>query len=185
LSTTLQTTVDKVTDQVNHTVHETVEALEDYFGVLSNLDDYAMMVAKNLIDNFGDDNDFELEDLLPPNLNVSSFDDDLKAVIPNTDITFRFDDLDLYLELETIHNVSATYTVKLFQNGAIPIGLDLPNNIKFGVVVSADLILNITGGLDITGGLHIKVDDHVATRIKLFGDEVSEMNMRVASVRYI
>lgn len=171
--TTLNTTIKKVESQVNETVVETWHALETYFKNTSNWDDYAISVWNNI----KEDNEFELTDLLPPNVNVSSFDDDLKATLPDTTITFRFDDLDLYLELETILQASATYTVKLIPPGGNPLGIALPNNINLGVIFSADLIFSIEGELDITGGLHIKVDDHVAMQLALFGDEVSDMTL--------
>lgn len=172
-STALQTTVDRVTEKVNDTVIETLDALEAYFRDSYNWDDYLKLVYNN----YKQDNDLDITDLLPPNVNVSSFDDDLAAAIPDTTITFRFDDLDLYLELETILNASATYTLKLIPPGANPLGLDLPNNIKFGVVFSADLIVSIDSELDMTGGLHVKVDDHVAMQLELFGDKVSDMTL--------
>ena len=172
LGTVLNDTAAKVYTQVNETVRETFNALDTYFSNHSNWDDYFMSVYTNI-----EKDGLDLEDFWPPNLNVSSFDDDLEAAIPYTTMTFRFDDLDVYLELETILDVSAVYTLKMIPPGVKPYGIDLPNNVKLGITFSADLILAIDGSLDITGGLHIKVDDHVALRLQLFGNEVSDMEL--------
>ncbi|SMR46132.1 unnamed protein product [Zymoseptoria tritici ST99CH_1E4] len=176
----LNDTVNNVIDRVNETVTETFDAFDAYFSNYHNWDDYADGVTENILED-----GFDLTDLLPPNINVSSLDDELDLAIPATTITFRFEDLDLYLELETKLKASATYTLKLMPSGANPVGIELPNNINFGVIFSVDLILAIDGELDITGGLHVKVDDHVAMRLELFGDKVSDMSLEGGHVELL
>ncbi|KJX94168.1 hypothetical protein TI39_contig4212g00001 [Zymoseptoria brevis] len=171
-SDVLNDTVNNIIDQVNETVTETFDALDAYFSNSHNRDDYVEGVAENILED-----GFDLTDLLPPTIIVSSFDDELDLAIPPTTTTFRFEDLDLYLELETKLKASATYILKLMPPGANPVGIELPKNIKFGVTFSVDLILAIDGELDITGGLHVKVDDHVAMKLELFGDKVLNMSL--------
>ena len=95
--------------------------------------------------------------------------------VPDVTLSFRFEDLDLYLELETILNVSAQYTIPLYHSNT-PVGLSIPG-LDLGALFTVDLILAVDGSLDMTSGLHLKVDEHVALDIALLGDHVSEIDL--------
>ncbi|CAK4030554.1 Hypothetical predicted protein [Lecanosticta acicola] len=168
----LETAKVTVENDVNNTIHAVEDALEDFYHNcnISCEMHYFGDVVKALYDD-----GVQIEDLLPPNVNVS-FEQNFTSPIPDTTVTFRFDDLDLYLELETILNASASYTLPLIAGAATNINLD--GTLKPGAFFNVDLILEVDGSLDITSGLHIKVDDHVALDMQLFGHEASGIDFR-------
>ena len=94
--------------------------------------------------------------------------------IPECNIRFQFDDMELYLDLRTYLNAGATYEINLFATQS-PIGIKVGPALQLGVVLSVDLILAAEVAIDMSGGFHIKLDDGVAMDIVLFGNEVSNM----------
>jgi hypothetical protein len=95
--------------------------------------------------------------------------------VPDTDLQIKFDDLELYMELNTVISAGATYAIKLFATQS-PLGI-MVGDLVLGAVISVDLILAVEGEIDISSGFHIKLDDGVELNLALFGDKVSNMNM--------
>lgn len=96
--------------------------------------------------------------------------------IPESNMRIRFDDIDLYLELNTLLSGAATYEINL-HSSISPIGIKVGPMIQIGVVAGVDLILSVekNGNIDISTGFHVKIEDGVTLNIALFDDKISEM----------
>jgi hypothetical protein len=122
------------------------------------------------------DDGIDIADFLP-HMNQSAIPSELTLTpIPDTNLTFRFEGLDLYLELETILGASTTYTLPLCRSKTA-YGFSFNNDLKIGATFTVDLILTVEGSLDMTSGLHVKIDDAVTLDIALFGDEISGIDL--------
>jgi hypothetical protein len=120
---------------------------------------------------------FDLKDLSYPLPTIDlAFDLDVPSV-PDTDLQIKFDDLELYMELNTVISTGATYAIKLFATQS-PLGI-MVGDLVLGAIISVDLVLAVEGEIDISSGFHIKLDDGVELNLALFGDKVSNMNMSV------
>lgn len=163
----------EVENEVNTLITETKDAVEDYIDRLDswrNVTGYINSTYHNFQDGF------DLTDFLPPTLDLSFDNETNLTAIPESMLTFRFEDLDLYMELDTSLSVEAEYTLPLYHSNT-PVGISLPDGLEFGILFTVDLILSVSGSLEMTSGLHVKVDDHVALNIELFGDEVSGIDL--------
>jgi hypothetical protein len=145
---------------VFNTVDNFTQEVEDYF------EDYFKSVATNVEDGI------DWRDFAFPPLNYS-FDMDI-APIDDVTLNFMFDDLELYLELNTVLAAGATYELNLFTSNT-PIGIGVGKNLTLGVVFKVDLLLSVQGEIDISSGLHIKLDDGMGIDIALFSDAVSNI----------
>ncbi|KAL1591972.1 hypothetical protein SLS60_011564 [Paraconiothyrium brasiliense] len=152
--------LNKTVSSVFNTVDNFTQEVEDYF------EDYFKGVAKNL------DDGVDWHDFAFPPLNYS-FDMDI-APIDDVTLNFMFDDMELYLELNTVLGAGATYELNLFTSNT-PIGVAVGKNLTLGVVFKVDLLLSVQGEIDISSGLHIKLDDRVGIDIALFSDSVSNI----------
>lgn len=132
------------------------------------VDHYMDTVKANLDDGF----DIEDFDLPPIGLD---FNVDLPE-IPECHLQFKFEDLDIYILLDTILTTSATYKLNLYTSNT-PIGLGIGDDLTIGVVFSIDLILNVDGDIDISSGFHLKLDKGVSLDIALFSDDISEITL--------
>ena len=116
-----------------------------------------------------DASDFEYPTFeLPFDLNVSA--------IPEANLRFQFDGMELYLEIGTVLSAGATYEITLFATQS-PIGASIGQDLMLGAVLTVDLILAVEGAIDISSGFHVKLDDGVAINLPLFGDEVADMTV--------
>lgn len=154
-------------DALNGTVSEVGDEIKNF---TESVQDYIADYFTDLPDKFEDGIDFH--DFALPPMNYS-FDMDVPA-IPECTLDFTFDDMELYLELNTIIGAGLTYELNLYTSNT-PIGIGVGKDLKLGVVFKVDLILSVEGSIDISSGLHIKLDDGVAIDIALFGEEVSNI----------
>lgn len=167
----MTTEVDEIIDGAVHKIWSYVET--EFKNVFDALDG-------DLVDGLRHGEDASI--LAPPQLDLS-LDVMNFTAIPATALIFRFQELDIYMDLDVTFNSSASYTIPLYssadpaQNGGFITGISLPNGLELGVFFTVDLILNVDASLDITGGLHIKVDEYVKMEIALFGDEISGADM--------
>ncbi|OAG11590.1 uncharacterized protein CC84DRAFT_1182523 [Paraphaeosphaeria sporulosa] len=152
--------LNKTVASVFTTVDNFTQEVEDYF------EDYFKGVARNL------DDGVDWHDFAFPPLNYS-FDMDIKP-IDDVTLNFMFDDLELYLELNTVLGAGATYELNLFTSNT-PIGIGVGKDLTLGVVFKVDLLLSVQGEIDISSGLHIKLDNGVGIDIALFSDAVSNV----------
>jgi hypothetical protein len=94
--------------------------------------------------------------------------------IPECNLQFTFDELELYLNVDTIFSLGATYELNLYSSST-PLGISITKDLEVGVIFAIDLILSVEGEIDISSGFHIKLDDGLRIDIALFGDDVSEI----------
>lgn len=108
---------------------------------------------------------------LPYDFNVDNITD-----IPECQLRFQFDGLELFLETEIKLSAGATYTVNLYSSNS-PLGFSVGSDLRVGVVFAIDLILAAETEIDVTSGFHIKLDDGLAIDITLFGTDVSDITL--------
>ena len=136
--------------------------------VVDYIMDYVPDVATKMKDGF-DLDDFDL----PP----AKFDFNVDVPeIPEFQLQFKFEDMELYMLIDTVLSSSATYNLNLYTSNT-PIGLSVSKDLMIGVVLSIDLILSVNGEIDISTGFHIKLDEGVTIDISLFSDDVSKITL--------
>ncbi|KAI8947549.1 hypothetical protein F4801DRAFT_498796 [Xylaria longipes] len=117
-----------------------------------------------------------------PPLNIS-FNVDVPD-IPECRLHFQFDDLELYMLLDTVISAGMTYTLNLYSSNT-PIGFSIDSETFVGVIVSIDLILGVDADIDISSGLHIKVDDGMALDLSLFSQNISNVAFNGGSFEFL
>ncbi|KAH7322658.1 hypothetical protein B0I35DRAFT_185662 [Stachybotrys elegans] len=112
----------------------------------------------------------ELELNIPaPNI---SFNVDM-AVFPECVLEFQFDEMELYVELDTTFSSGLTYELNMFKSTQL--GIELGLDFLLGVVFSIDLILSVDSEIILKSGFHIQLDDGALLRLALFSDETTDM----------
>lgn len=152
--------IDQTLDEVKEEVHNFTEQVDDY------LKDYFRGVISNL------DDGFQTSDLIFPTFNYS-FSMDI-ATIPECHLKVQFDDLELYMQTNTILSLGSTYELNLYSSNT-PVGISITKDLELGIIFAIDLILSVNGEVDISSGFHIRLDDGLAIDIALFSDEVSDI----------
>jgi hypothetical protein len=148
----------EIGEEIDNITSTAIAYLEDEIpGVLTNLTD-----------------DLDFDDIDLPPLNIS-FNLDVPE-IPECGLHFQFDDLELYMLLDTVLSAGITYTLNLYSSETL-IGVAVDSDTFVGVIVSIDLILGADADIDISSGLHIKVDDAMALDLSLFGQNVSSVTL--------
>lgn len=140
--------------------------------VTSVTTEYLEDQVSGLVVNATDDLDFSDIDFPPLDID---FNVDVPD-IPECRLRFQFDDLELYMSIDTVLSVATTYTLNLYSSNT-PIGLSIDGETFVGVIVSIDLILAVDADIDISSGLHIKVDDGMALDLSLFSRNVSRVTL--------
>jgi hypothetical protein len=152
--------IDQAVDDIRNDTIKFAQDFKDY------LKDYMSNVATNVRD------DLDWEDFDFPTF---PFDFSLDVPeVPECNLRFQFDDMELYMEINTVLTAGATYEINLFASQSV-VGMRIGPMLQLGVVLQVDLILQAEGAIDISSGFHIKLDDGVVMDIKLFGDKVSNM----------
>lgn len=167
VNNTIKDVREQILDLANETKKQIETFIEEKFDSPADLASYLSEASDNFEDGI------DVGDFLPPITNISY--DLTIPPIPDATLSFRFEDLDVYLELETVLDASATYTLPLFHSQTVA-GISIGET-KIGATFTVDLILAVEGFLNMTSGLHIKVDDTVSLDIALFGDEVSGIDL--------
>ncbi|KAI5921960.1 hypothetical protein F4810DRAFT_702011 [Camillea tinctor] len=158
------------TEEVGGEIKNLTEAVVDYVG------DYFTGVVENLGDGF------DLDDFDFPTLNYS-FNLDFPD-IPQCRLQFSFDQMELYMMIDTVLSAGATYKLSLYSSNS-PIGISVSSDMFLGVIFAVDLILSADAEIDISSGLHIKVEDGLALDIPLFGQNVSGITFNGGSFEFL
>lgn len=95
-------------------------------------------------------------------------------VIPECQLQYRFDGLELYMQIDTNLTGGATYQINLFTTES-PVGIKLSDGFEIGFFFTVDLILSAEAPMDISSGFHIKLDDSAAINIAMFNKSVSSI----------
>ncbi|KAK6338103.1 hypothetical protein TWF696_001574 [Orbilia brochopaga] len=150
-------TFNNFTAEIGREIDNTTET------TLNFVKNYTSSVVRNLSDGF-DLDDFDL-----PPIDVD-FDIDIPE-IPQVQLRFQFDELEMYVALNTVFSGGVTYTLNLYTSQT-PIGIAIGDDLFLGVVVDVDLILSAEAEIEISSGFHIKVDDGAELSIVLFGNSI-------------
>ncbi|KAF7549659.1 hypothetical protein G7Z17_g6224 [Cylindrodendrum hubeiense] len=158
------------TEDVKTEVEDLGAAVVDY------IDEYIDSVATNVSDGI-DLNDFDL-----PPIDLD-FDIDLPE-IPECQLQFRFDGMELYMLMDTVLSAGATYTLNLYTSNT-PLGFAVGDSLEIGVIFSIDLILSVDGEIDISTGFHIKLEDGVTMDIAMFSKNVSSVEFNGGQFEFL
>lgn len=153
----------------------------DIGDALDNITDAAVDFGKayaihagSTIANIADD-DVSAGDLL----NFPPFEVDLDVdipTIPECELKFQFDGLELYMELDTVLSLGATYTINVLTVSS-PVGFAVGNDIHVGVTFTLDLIFDVQAQIDVRSGFHIKLDDGIAFSLPMFSKNVTSAKL--------
>jgi hypothetical protein len=119
--------------------------------------------------------DFHQDDLDFPTLNDTSFDLAIPD-IPECQLLFEFDDLKLYMKIDTTLSEGATYMFNLYKSET-PLGISTGQDLEVGSVFTVDVILSVEAEITISSGFHIKLNDGVAINIPLLGQSISSVTL--------
>ncbi|KAF2713462.1 hypothetical protein K504DRAFT_370326 [Pleomassaria siparia CBS 279.74] len=162
----MQKTIDSVQVQVDNLTDHVVDDIQEYFsGVIVKASD-----------------GFDADDFEFPTLNYT-FDVDVPT-IPQSDLRFTFDGMEMYVALQTSLNAGATYNLNLFSSNS-PLGISIGKNLKAGLVFTIDLILMVEGEIDISSGFHIKLEDDISIHIPLFDDKVGSIGFNGGKFEFL
>lgn len=157
-------------------IHDAESQIEQYVK-----DEVTNLTA--LLDSFGNEQP-DASIFAPPHLDISLGATDLSAV-PDTTLMFRFENLDIYLDLDVKFTADMSWTLPLYSsanpadNGGLVTDIKVPGtNLELGVLFTVDLIITVEAEIELNGGLHIAADN-VTLEIALFGDEVSGIDLYV------
>ncbi|KAI1659511.1 hypothetical protein F4813DRAFT_353166 [Daldinia decipiens] len=158
------------TSEVGEGILNTTDQVIDY------IEDYFPTVFHNLEDGI------DLDDFDFPPINIS-FNVDVPD-IPECHLQFKFDDLELYMLIDTVLSAGATYNLNLYSSKT-PIGISASSDLFIGVVFSVDLILSVDTEIDISSGIHMKLEDGVGLDMALFGQNVSSITFNGANFEFL
>jgi hypothetical protein len=160
VSQAFQSFKSKVEGDVYSLTNATIDSFETYFEKIGT--DVSSL-------------DFHLDDLDFPTLNDTSFGLAIPD-IPECQLLFEFDDLELYMEIDTTLSAGATYTFNLYKSET-PIGISAGQDLEVGIVFTVDVILSVEAEIDISSGFHIQLNDGVAINIPMFSQDISSITL--------
>ncbi|KFY69488.1 hypothetical protein V496_00208 [Pseudogymnoascus sp. VKM F-4515 (FW-2607)] len=161
--------VGNVTSQIRAEIGNVTETVIDY--ALDSAENFTLAVINHDIDGF----DFPPFDI--------DFDVDVPK-LPECNLKFQFDGLELYMEIDTILSGSATYTLNLYTSQT-PIGVKVGKDLLVGVVFSIDLIISVEAEVDISSGFHIQLNDGIAFDIHMFDHDVSSITFNGGNFEFL
>ncbi|KAI1773260.1 hypothetical protein F4818DRAFT_423730 [Hypoxylon cercidicola] len=162
----IQNFTGEVHDEIVNITDTAIDGIQDYFSdVYHNLED-----------------GIDLDDFDFPPINFT-FNVDIPD-IPECHLKFQFDDLELYMLVDTVLSGGATYNLNLYSSKT-PIGISASKDLFIGVVFSVDLVLSVDAEIDISSGIHIKLEDGVGLDMTLFGQNVSSITFNGASFEFL
>ncbi|KAK2042006.1 hypothetical protein LZ31DRAFT_624722 [Colletotrichum somersetense] len=152
------------------------ELAETFDNITTYARDYVSGVAAKLADGL-DADDFDF-----PPLNVT-FDVDVPD-FPEARLGFGFDDLELYVRLDTTLSAGLSYSLNLYTS-TTPLGARVGDALHLGVVFAVDLILSAESEVRMSSGFHIRMDDRVGFDIALFSKNVSSVNFNGGKFEFL
>lgn len=96
--------------------------------------------------------------------------------IPQAELSFTFNDFEMYMLLDAALGGEATYTLPLYTSES-PLGMRLTDDLGLGVYFEMALILDAEDEMDISSGFHLKVEDGLAIQIPLFSQNVTNITL--------
>ncbi|KIX93659.1 uncharacterized protein Z520_10565 [Fonsecaea multimorphosa CBS 102226] len=141
---------------------------------ITELEDSAIDMVKNITEEAGE----AIKDLADGNANYTEINFNVEVPsFPDFDyrLQFRFDDLELYMKLDTVLSVESTYTINLYTSES-PVGYSLGDKLEIGAFFTVDLILTAAAEVDISSGVHIKVDG-AGINLQMFNSSVDSITL--------
>jgi hypothetical protein len=132
-------------------------------------------VYEEIKDLFDPEDDFDIDDLIDLSDFEIDTDFDIELTpLPEIQLLFQIDHMDLYMEIETTIKASTTLTIPLYQSQTA-LGIALSENMEVGLFVTMDLILSAEGEITLSSGFHIVFDDPIGFNIAMFSSDVSDI----------
>ncbi|KAG7057290.1 glycolate oxidase [Colletotrichum scovillei] len=145
-----------------------------------NITAYAKNYVSGVVDNLSDGLDADDFDFPPLNI---TFDLDVPS-FPEASLGFGFEDLEIYMQLDTTLSAGLSYTLNLYTS-TTPLGSKIGDDLLVGVVFSIDLILSVESELQMSSGFHLRMDDDVGFNIALFSKNVSSVNFKGGQFEFL
>ncbi|KAK7452488.1 hypothetical protein Landi51_04376 [Colletotrichum acutatum] len=145
-----------------------------------NITTYAKNYVSGVMDNLSDGLDADDFDFPPLNI---TFDLDVPS-FPEASLGFGFEDLEIYMQLDTTLSAGLSYTLNLYTS-TTPLGSKIGDDLLLGVVFSIDLILSVESELQMSSGFHLRMDDEVGFDIALFSKNVSSVNFKGGQFEFL
>ncbi|KAJ0307334.1 hypothetical protein COL516b_003947 [Colletotrichum fioriniae] len=145
-----------------------------------NITTYAKNYVSGVVDNLSDGLDADDFDFPPLNI---TFDLDVPS-FPEASLGFGFEDLEIYMQLDTALSAGLSYTLNLYTS-TTPLGSKIGDDLLLGVVFSIDLILSVESELQMSSGFHLRMDDEVGFDIALFSKNVSSVNFNGGQFEFL
>lgn len=169
ISRIIDQTVDEIEGNFDNFTSEVIEFIEDA------VEEVFRDIGDAINETFHDGDWHDPFDAIEwPTLDYA-FDMHVPA-LPEVNLRFGFDTLELYMMLDTTLSLGSTYTYRLFTSQS-PIGCGISEDLQLGIIFAVDIILAADAVIDISSGFHIKLDDGLAVDIVLFGNEASGIDL--------
>ncbi|PVH77442.1 hypothetical protein DL98DRAFT_573737 [Cadophora sp. DSE1049] len=104
--------------------------------------------------------------------------------IPDIELQFQFDKMELYMQVDTVLAAGATYTLNLYTSKSVA-GFMVGDELLVGTVITVDLILDVMGEIVISSGFHIQLNDGIEIKIPIFGQNVSEITYNGGNFEFL
>ncbi|KAJ6005573.1 hypothetical protein N7451_003517 [Penicillium sp. IBT 35674x] len=156
------------------------EAIENVKGDIVNITDTAIDTLETYVKTVARD---AVEDIVNLDLDAIprwptldlDFNLDNVAALPEAQVHFEFDNMELYLDLDIKLSAGATYTLNIFSSET-PAGFQVPG-LTVGAVFSVDLILIADAEIDIGSGIHLKLEEGLSFDLEMFNSSVSSISV--------
>jgi hypothetical protein len=156
-----------ITQEFDTIINETKADYKEILSTaLNDVEDTMEAMAKGGI--------FDLDNFLAPMISNITFNLDAQSN-PQSLLQLQFDGLELYVQLDAMLDVAASYTINLF-TPETPLGLTVPD-MDVGVWFSVDLILDADAEIDMSSGFHIKFADGLQIGIPLFASDATDITL--------
>jgi hypothetical protein len=146
------------------------ETQSDFEEILSTAVNY----VENTLETMAKGGTLNIDDFSPPTISNITFNLDVQSN-PQSLLQLQFDGLELYAQLDTTLDITASYTVNLF-TPETPLGLAVPG-LDVGVWFAFDLILDADAQIDMSSGFHIKFADGIQISIPIFAADATDITL--------
>jgi hypothetical protein len=156
-----------ITQAFDTIINETKSDFEEILSTAVNyVEDTLEAMAKGGI--------FNPDDFSPPTMSNITFDLDVQSN-PQSLLQLQFDGLELYAQLDTTLDITASYKVNLF-TPETPLGLTVPG-MNIGVWFVFDLLLDADAKIDMSSGFHVKFVDGITISIPIFAADATDITL--------
>lgn len=146
------------------------DVVEEFKDTVGEIIDYASEYAKQVFRNIRDSEspkEFDLPPLdIPLNIELPE--------LPECRLRLGFEELELFMDLRTTLTAGATYSMRLYTSTGTT-GFEITDSLRLGVVFNLDLILSVSGVLQISHGFHLRFDEGLFLELNLFATEVAKL----------